>query len=150
MPQIEEPRTSEPLFHLIYSSKATVRLSQASLLDLLKHAHLRNEPRGLTGMLLYRDGLYLQFLEGKPDEVAGLLDRLRRDPRHTNIRILHKGNLPERLFPDWSMAYKNLTGLRASLVPGYSECMQGNYENSEQTDASELLVGMFREILIAA
>ncbi len=150
MGEIEEPGNRGLLFHLIYSSQATVRLGQAGLLDLLKHARLRNEPRGLTGMLLYRDGLYLQFLEGTPNEVAGLLDRLRGDPRHKNIRIRREGNLTRRLFPNWSMAYKSLAGLRTSLVPGYSECLQGHYEDSEQADPTELLAGMFRDILIAA
>jgi hypothetical protein len=150
MAAIEQPGNREALFHLIYSSQATIRLNQAGLVDLLKNARLRNEPRGLTGMLLYRDGLYLQFLEGKPDEVTGLLDRLRGDCRHKNITILGEGNLPRRLFPDWSMAYKNLAGLRNSLVPGYSECLQGHYENSGETDPTELLVGMFHNILIAA
>jgi hypothetical protein len=150
MVEIAQPRNGEPLFHLIYSSQATMRLSQPGLLDLLKHARLRNETRGLTGMLLYRNGMYLQFLEGKPEEVTGLLDRLRGDGRHKNIAMLREGNLRGRLFPDWSMGYKNLAGLRSSQVPGYSECLQGHYENSRDTDPTELLVRMIRDILIAA
>ncbi len=140
-------KTTE-LYHLIYASSATQRLSQNKLLELLKNARRNNETNGLTGMLLYRDGLYLQFLEGQHDDIDQLLKRLRDDPRHHSIRTLREGVLPERLFPEWSMAYKNLIGLRSSIVPGYSERLQGSYVGDSDNNPAELLTRMFQELLI--
>ena len=138
------------IFHVIYLSTATGKFSQNMLLDLLTISRRNNEARGLTGMLLYRRGFFLQFLEGQRGEVIKLLDRLREDPRHTGIRIIRDGVLPERLFPEWSMAYKNLVGLRSSDVPGYSEGLQSAYVNPHDKSPEQLLVDMFTEILVTA
>jgi hypothetical protein len=137
------------LYHLIYRSSAVERLPQSEMIELLKISRRKNEARELTGMLLYRDGTYLQFLEGKRRDIGELLDRLRKDPRHNAIRIIREGTLPERLFPEWSMAFKNLAGLRSSHVPGYSERLQGHYVNDGGRDPEQLLVEMFREVMIA-
>jgi Sensors of blue-light using FAD len=139
------PEKAPGLPYLIYVSYATIRLSQNDLLELLKKARVRNEARGLTGMLLYRDGRYLQFLEGQRADIDELLGRLRDDRRHKAIRTLREGTVPERLFPDWSMAYKNLTGLRSSHVPGYSEHFQGYYIKKPGKNAAQSLIDMFRE-----
>ena len=133
------------LLYTIYSSSAVIRLSQRELLELLKAARIRNESQGLTGMLLYRDGKYLQYLEGPPESVNDLLRRLRRDDRHDRIKILRAGNVTERLFPDWSMAYKNLAGLRSATVPGYSECLQSREPGTPSGGPADSLIAMFQE-----
>ena len=144
------PEKPTNLFYTIYASSAQIRLSQGDLLELLKKARISNEAHGLTGMLLYRNGTYLQYLEGQRADVDGLLRRLREDPRHKAMRILREGAVRERLFPDWSMGYKNLAGLRSSRVPGYSECLQGQYENERTEGPAQSLIDIFREVLIEA
>ena len=141
------PSTPTRLFHTIYASSAVIRLSQDDLVDLLKKARLRNQNHGLTGMLLYSEGTYLQYLEGQRDEVDSLLKRLREDPRHKAIRILREGTVPERLFPDWSMAYRNLAGLRSSHVPGYSERLQGHYQDARTEDPARPLVDLLQALV---
>ncbi len=146
---------------MIYASSATIRLSQRDLLALLKLSRAKNEACGLTGMLLYRDGTYLQFLEGQRSDVDRLFTRLQVDRRHSDVRLLREGVLPKRLFPEWSMAYKNLAGVRSSDVAGYSELLQSKSPASRarsvnalppggQRDAAELLVEMFQEMLITS
>jgi Sensors of blue-light using FAD len=135
------------IYHLVYASLAVERLKQTQLLDLLKISRLNNEARGLTGMLLYRDGLYLQLLEGPREEVTRLIGKLSRDPRHKKIRILRQGVIRKRLFPEGSMAYKNLAGLRSSLVPGYSEHLQGCFETGGGKTPADLLTNMLAELL---
>jgi hypothetical protein len=79
---------------LIYSSFATVRLSQRDLLESLSNARGGNEEHGLTGMLLYRDGICLQFPEGRRSDIDEPLSRLYKDSRHQDIRILRVGRTP--------------------------------------------------------
>jgi len=143
-----KPDETSEIYHLIYKSSALVRLSQIELIELLRISRRNNEASGLTGMLIYRDGTYLQFLEGQRGSIAGLLDRLQKDPRHNEIRVLREGILPARLFPDWSMAYKNLAGLRSSNVPGYSELLQGHYVNHGSKGPGQMLIEMFQESLV--
>jgi hypothetical protein len=142
------PENPAGLFYTIYTSSAAIRLTQDERLEFLRKARLNNEAHGLTGMLLYRDGTYLQYLEGQRADVDTLLKRLREDPRHKRMRTLQRGMVPKRLFPDWSMAYKNLAGVRSSLVPGYSERLQGQYENERTKGPAQYLIDMLQDILI--
>jgi hypothetical protein len=115
-------------------------------------------------MLLYRDGIYLQFPEGRRSDIDELLSRLHKDSRHQDIRILQEGSLSARMFPDWLMAYKNLAGLRSAHIPGYSEALQAQTIRARGTvaprgigiaspegpprDPERLLVEMFEGLLI--
>jgi hypothetical protein len=135
------------IYHIVYASSAVNRLSQSELVELLGISRRKNEACGVTGMLLYRDGTYLQLVEGERADVDGLLETLRKDPRHRSIQVLREGYLPQRLFPEWSMAFKNLAGLRSSDVPGYSELLQGQSDGDESNGPAQLLMEMFREIL---
>lgn len=75
-----------------------------NLLDLLDNCAKNNPPCGLTGMLLVSDTHYFQLLEGPHDEVHHALNKIRRDPRHTGMRIVSDMAVDTRSVPEWSMA----------------------------------------------
>lgn len=99
----------EPLHFLIYISTAVEPMSQAALDALLKQARLYNRPAGITGCLIYQDGYFMQMLEGKREVVSELMNKVKNDPRHTDIRTIVEGKAPRRVFVDWSMALRDLT-----------------------------------------
>ena len=106
------------LHRAIYVSDA-VGEAATSLLDLAEilGASERNNRRdGLTGVLMRHDGRFLQAIEGRRTEVDRLMDRLRADPRHDNIRLLSDQDVPERLFRDWPMTLVRLTPKAARLL----------------------------------
>ena len=72
-------------------------------------SRVHNATVGITGMLLYLDGNFIQVLEGSHTEVVRLYDRIRSDPRHLGIMTLVQGNVSKRAFPDWSMGYQRLS-----------------------------------------
>jgi hypothetical protein len=45
----------------------------------------------------------LQIIEGIPDAIADLVDRLRRDPRHSGFEVRNEAVVEQRSFPEWSM-----------------------------------------------
>ena len=53
------------LFRMAYVSTASKLFDPAELRDMLKESNLRNKEAGITGMLLYKDGQFMQVLEGK-------------------------------------------------------------------------------------
>ena len=93
------------IYQLLYRSRATPRLGSAALQRLLEQAQAGNARRGVTGVLLCRDGAYLQVLEGPEAEVRALHARIARDPRHAQLLTLAQGLAPARLFPGWFMAF---------------------------------------------
>lgn len=91
------------LVHLSYCSHAHSPVAQADL-DLILEASQRNNRReDITGLLTYSGEVFVQFLEGPPEAVRRLMDRLQGDPRHRDIIILSEGSDHERIFPDWDM-----------------------------------------------
>jgi hypothetical protein len=111
------------MFHLVYVSDAAEKVSKDDLLAILAESRENNAAAGITGMLLYKDGTYMQVLEGEEDAVRSLYARIRRDPRHKGVVTLVEGRTDRRSFGDWSMAFQDLGSPEARATPGYSEFM---------------------------
>ena len=93
------------LLQLIYSSEAAPELVLADLEKMLAESRLRNQARGITGVLLLVDGVFVQVLEGESDRVLRLLGSLERDRRHRDLKVFYRKFVEERSFVSWSMAY---------------------------------------------
>jgi hypothetical protein len=106
------------MFYLIYASAAGKLFSKEQLVDLLAKARPNNAALGVTGMLLYKDGSFMQVLEGVEAAVRTLFEKISRDSRHKMISIIHQGNVDERQFPDWSMGFRNLNSPEVQSLPG--------------------------------
>ena len=92
-------------FRLIYSSEAAPGLAEPDLEGMLVESRIRNRARGITGVLVFVDGAFLQILEGEKDDVLELMGRIERDPRHHGIKVFFEEDTDERAFTSWSMAY---------------------------------------------
>ena len=80
-----------------------------SILDnILLFSRRNNERDGITGALICRHEIYLQFLEGPKDKIDSLFDRIRIDDRHLEVSLLLSEDCSERLFPEWSMKHDPL------------------------------------------
>lgn len=97
------------LHSIVYVSSAVSLLSAADLVELLRVSRENNERLGVTGMLLYHDGNFIQALEGAPDAVRALSERIARDPRHAGMITLLRETLEAPRFPTWSMGFRDLT-----------------------------------------
>lgn len=107
-----------PLVAVIYVSSSRGMLSAADLDRILDQARRNNARDGITGMLLYADGSFIQAVEGPPAAVDTLLARLRADPRHSDLHFLARYEVAERQFPDWSMGFRRMTRLLAEDLAG--------------------------------
>lgn len=91
---------------LCYLSTATHRLDEAELAELLRAAREKNEAAGITGVLLYCDGNFMQYVEGPAGAIDGLWRALGSDPRHYGVVELFRQDIGQRVFTGWSMAFK--------------------------------------------
>ncbi|VXB39461.1 BLUF domain-containing protein [Nocardioides sp. AX2bis] len=91
---------------LTYVSSARTLWTEAELDGLLGAARAWNEPRGLTGMLLYSGGNFMQAVEGPDDEVSQVFDRISADRRHRGLLVVMDDQVEERAFPGWTMGYR--------------------------------------------
>lgn len=96
------------IHQLVYSSTATKDFWPDDLFQLIETARRKNALRGVTGMLLFLEGQFLQLLEGPEREVKSVFEIVKRDPRHEAIKLLLSEKVAERQFPDWTMGFERL------------------------------------------
>ena len=109
------------LVRLLYASRAAQPIGEAELGAILKQSREHNPAEGLTGLLCYNDGVFIQMLEGGRDAVNGRYKRIVEDPRHKDVILLSYEEIRERQFAGWSMGQVNLHRLNPALVLKYSE-----------------------------
>ena len=97
------------LCRIVYCSRSLLKGSRSDsevqIRQILATARPRPPEAGLTGALTFNESCFAQVLEGADDDLALLYEKIRRDPRHTDVKILMQDNPTRRLFPSWSMAY---------------------------------------------
>ena len=98
------------MFALVYRSKAIPGFGRVQIQEMLKKARLYNSEQGITGCLLFHEGEFLQYLEGNQIRVLRLFDRIKNDPRHTDMELISHGERPERWFKNWEMAFEDFYG----------------------------------------
>ena len=109
------------LVRLMYASRAADSVDQDELAAILKQSKLNNPDLGVTGVLCFSAGIFLQVLEGGRTPVSGLYNRIAHDPRHRDVVLLSYEEVEERRFAGWSMGQANLSRLNPALVMKYSE-----------------------------
>ncbi|WP_417208075.1 BLUF domain-containing protein [Antarctobacter sp.] len=90
---------------LIYLSSAVRLATPDDLAQILAVARRNNRRDGVTGLLLYHDGTFLQVLEGKDEAVDRVFGRIAANPLHRGIQSLPPAQVSERLFANWTMAF---------------------------------------------
>jgi hypothetical protein len=88
---------------LAYRSRAVATPTDADLDQLLRAAQERNRAQGVTGVLIYDDGQFFQWLEGPRAAVTRIWDSIRRDTRHCDFKLLRQEGIPGRFFKGWDM-----------------------------------------------
>jgi len=88
---------------LTYQSRAATPPSETELDELVARARQRNKNVGVTGMLLYENGKFLQTLEGPPDGLSTVWRSIQQDERHKDIEVLTEHFVEARLFSDWDL-----------------------------------------------
>lgn len=130
------------LFHTLYMSSAREPLGDAELNALLNTARHNNKEVGVTGMLLYSDGNFIQYLEGEEADVRTVYARIDRDPRHTGVMLVSNGPIEMRAFADWSMGLHSIDTERAD--PGGFRLTRESVEQHLSTNTPKLIITMMR------
>lgn len=136
------------LSHLVYVSTACGPLCDEDLARLLEQSRERNKRNGITGMLLFKDGRFIQLLEGQEENVQKVYCSIARDERHHSVQLLWSRYVQYREFPDWTMGFQNVDDLDLSALEGYTPFLKRDfrYENflENSTDVHAMLLA-FRE-----
>lgn len=144
----------KPIYQLVYMSKSKHDNFNAKELDeVLATSRRNNTRRGVTGLLLYHKGTFLQILEGPERTVEAIYRVIQYDPRHVGLKTVAKRYLDKADFPDWSMSFRNLDEDSASAEKAGFNTFLSVY-NPKSLDDSEMspevskLLSKFRTIWV--
>jgi len=108
------------LVRLLYASRA-VDTSASAIEAILTQSRQHNPVCGITGILCYGGGIFLQAIEGGRMAVSELYGHIQKDPRHKDVVLLDYEEISERRFGGWTMGQVNLLKLNHSILLKYSE-----------------------------
>lgn len=94
---------TDGLVCIVYYSSARHAMDGEALSRLLETSRKNNAAYGVTGMLLYHAGNFIQALEGPREAVARVFERIKQDAAHRNILAVGPMSIEQRYFPDWTM-----------------------------------------------
>jgi hypothetical protein len=100
-----------PIRSIVFFSTAVVPMSEADLAALGRECAEQDSHVGITGMLLHKNGNFLQVIEGAKAVICDMFARISADPRHTNVRTISDRIILHREFAGRAVGFKNLDEL---------------------------------------
>lgn len=134
------------LVRLMYVSRAADSVNQNELVAILKKSKANNVGQGVTGVLCFSAGIFLQVIEGGRSSVSALYNKIATDPRHHDVVLLSYEEIGERSFAGWSMGRANLSRLNPALVMKYSETALLN----PYAVSGQMSMALFNEMVASA
>lgn len=130
------------MIRVMYTSSSIKDLSDQELEDILEKSRINNSAKKVTGLLIVKGRTFLQCLEGEEADVSYIYNKILNDDRHTNIIDLVDENIEKRLFPEWSMGYKN------KYLTDYKSDKIKDFKDSEEFESSkEDILEVFKEFI---
>ncbi|MEY4267731.1 MAG: hypothetical protein RIS90_2266 [Pseudomonadota bacterium] len=108
------------LVRLLYASRA-IDTSPDAIEMILAQSRQHNPECGITGILCYGGGIFLQAIEGGRMPVSELYGHIQKDARHKDVVLLHYEEISERRFGGWTMGQVNMSRINASILLKYAE-----------------------------
>ena len=108
------------LVRLLYASRA-MDTSPDAINTILAQSRQHNPECGITGILCYGGGIFLQAIEGGRMPVSELYGHIQRDTRHREVVLLHYEEISERRFGGWTMGQVDMSKINASILLKYAE-----------------------------
>ncbi len=100
----------------VYCSRAAKGVDEVEVGRIVESAQRRNLARGITGVLVFGNGVFFQLIEGPASEIQKLIATLHCDPRHYDVVPLDwSEERRERLYPNWEMERVTADDIRTVL-----------------------------------
>ena len=106
------------LFHLVYVSRTTEAFLKQDIEQIKFVSQQNNLQFDVTGILVFGNERFMQFLEGSEINVIRIFSKIKKDPRHHKIDVIRRGSIPRRQFSDWNMrlTYPNEINIRSGVI----------------------------------
>ncbi len=96
------------LSHLAYVSVRKNNCTEDEIKKILAACEKNNPPLDITGVLLYSDSRFIQYVEGEAVKLTALYDKIKNDARHERVVMISYSPIPNKIFPSWHMGAKKI------------------------------------------
>jgi hypothetical protein len=134
--ETESSLTSGNLLRIVYLSQAKKEISEEDLRNILKTARAFNSEHGLTGILFYSFGYFLQVLEGPEEVLLRCYLKISEDKRHRQATLLHAAPIVFPMFSKWSMA---CLGEKDGISIDYEDLLRNRFDLANDKTTKRLL-----------
>jgi hypothetical protein len=87
-------------------------IDENQLNELFYQSILNNTSQNITGILLYKEGTFIQILEGKDRAINNLFKTIHDDKDHNNITKIIDRRIEKRLFENFRAGYITLNNYK--------------------------------------
>lgn len=125
----EHQDVEEELFRLVYISARDPLCSDEDIQQILAVSRRNNSPIGITGLLLHSDMRFLQILEGGKKDIKSTYQRIAKDPRHSDSKLVYFEPVKERYFSEWHMGSKSIENQQLQFDTAISDDQKQLYRS---------------------
>jgi len=135
------------LRQVLYVSSAVEPMTKKEIDEILEQARWQNALTGITGVLFYLEGNFLQLLEGEDPALEQTFQRIKVDTRHRNLIQLWNEDITERSFADWEMGFRLITAEDMRNTPELFATVDGQWQLRQEADLDKRLKIFFDTFL---
>ncbi|RAW02606.1 BLUF domain-containing protein [Pseudochryseolinea flava] len=139
------------LAHLAYVSVRKKNCTEEEIEKILAACKINNAPLDITGVLLYSETKFIQYVEGESTSLMALYDKIKKDARHEKAVMISYNPIQSRIFPSWQMGSRKLASndidFVTDITPGDKEIFK-KIVNGNQADGAkvqDLLLKFFKK-----
>ena len=133
------------MIRILYLSQSKRDITDTQVNNILTTSKANNLTYGITGVLIYGGGLFMQVLEGPEQSTLRLYVKISEDRRHGDCKIIHITTANKQIFKKWSMAVIKCDPLQFQHIAALRE----NRYESVPAKYFTLLMGEFVKLLNA-
>ncbi|MDY0743404.1 BLUF domain-containing protein [Paucibacter sp. R3-3] len=133
------------LVRLVYASRAAATIGEHDFNAILKSSREHNQAEGITGLLCFNEGVFIQLLEGGRNAVNARYKQIIDDARHKDVILLAYDEIQERQFAGWAMGNAQLSRANRAMLLKYSE----SAKLDPYAMSGKALIGLFHEMVSA-
>jgi hypothetical protein len=139
------------MLQVLYISHCSIpeKEMEGEIQNILSISVKNNDRDNITGLFLLVENRFLQLLEGEDSLVLACVERIRKDPRHSDFKVMVEKGIQERLFPEWSMHFFRLTDKEALQKLGVNQLADlgiSSWQEGFQNNLSILLMESFARL----
>jgi len=95
-------------YTICYVSTARRDIDQNKIHELFYNSCQNNIAQGISGILLYNEGNFMQILEGSRSNIISLFQAIKKDQRHSDIITLFEKPIPYCIFKGYNSGFSTI------------------------------------------